>query len=360
MNSSNKNILHDEALRNGRGANLNPAGRYDVLHYQDDAEERTAPQTHIASERPRDIISYNASPDLAFDRTINPYRGCEHGCVYCFARPTHGYLGLSSGLDFETRLTVKLGAVERLREALRKRAYRPAPIMISGATDPYQPIETRYGVTREILETLLDHRHPAIVVTKGASVLRHLDVLGAMADLNLVTVALSITTLDHRLSRLMEPRAASPQRRLAAVQALAARGVPTRVLAAPMIPALNDHELEGILQAAAKAGAKAAGYTALRLPFEVKDIFKEWLTRAYPDRAARILGHVRAMHGGADYDAQWGKRMRGEGPYAALIARRFKVAAARLGLSTGMPTLRSDLFRPPAADARQADLFGDA
>ncbi len=350
--------------RRGRGATNNRSGRFEreTRAAFDDGwgslGEAAPLRTEITRETPRRIITRNASPDVPFDRSINPYRGCEHGCVYCFARPTHAFLGLSAGLDFETRLTVKPEAAQLLARELGRPSYSVAPIAVGTNTDPYQPIEKTHRIMREILEVLSDHRHPVTIVTKGALIDRDLDLLGEMGRAGLAQVGVSLTTLDVHLSRTMEPRAASPARRLASIARLADAGVPMKVMLAPVIPGLNDHEIEALLGAARGAGVRAASLIALRLPLEVAGLFEDWLAEAYPDRAARVMRQVRALRGGRIYDPAWGRRMRGEGVAADLMQRRFAAALARLGLSKELPPLRCDLFRPPAADApRQLSLF---
>ena len=352
--------------RRGRGALSNASGRFERERREavDDGWQSLADlprlATHVQEEAARRIITRNSSPDVPFDRSINPYRGCEHGCAYCFARPTHAYLGLSPGLDFETRLFVKPEAARLLRRELAAPGYRPAVIAIGTNTDPYQPIERQWQVMRRILEVLDETRHPVSIVTKSALVLRDLDILARMARRGLAAVALSVTTLDRRLARAMEPRASTPARRLEALGRLAEAGVPTTVMVAPVIPGLNDAELEAILEAAHAAGAARAGYIALRLPQEVKTLFREWLEAACPNRARRVIGLLRAMHGGRDYRADWGRRQRGTGPYAEQIAKRFALAMRRLGLEGDAPALRTDLFTPPArpGEAVQLSLFG--
>ena len=350
-------------VRRARGAALNMAGRFERLEHVavDDGwnrEEAIAPvRTEVAIERPRSIIARNQSPDVPFDRSVNPYRGCEHGCIYCFARPSHSFLGLSPGLDFETKLTAKPEAAKVLAAELSRRGYRPAPIAIGTNTDPYQPIEKRYGIMRQVLGVLRDFRHPVHVLTKGALIERDADILGEMGATGLATAGLTVTTLDRRLARAMEPRAAAPERRLAALRRLAAAGCPTRVSIGPVIPGLNDHEIEALLAAATDAGVTGAGYVVLRLPREVGPLFAAWLEEHYPDRARRVMGLVREMHGGRDYDPVWGKRMKGEGVVAELIGRRFAAACARLGLNRGLKPLRTDLFRVPTAGPEQLALF---
>jgi len=347
----------------GRGAVTNSVSRYDRLsrHAEADGwdidEELPILRTEVSLERPRRVISYNRSPDLPFDRSINPYRGCEHGCVYCFARPSHAYLGLSPGLDFETRLVARPDAPEVLEAELAHRSYKVAPLAIGTNTDPYQPIERAHQIMRRCLEVLERCGHPVAIVTKGALIERDLDILGRMAQRGLVRVGISVTTLDPHLSRLMEPRAPAPARRLTMIRRLAQAGVPVRIMASPMVPALTDPELEAILAAGKDAGARSASWIMLRLPQEVSPLVQEWLALHYPDRAGRIMARLREMHGGQDYDARWGHRMRGEGPYAEIIAHRFAVAMKRLGLKEKAPPMRCDLFVPPRLPSAQLDLF---
>ncbi|MGR3501047.1 PA0069 family radical SAM protein [Pseudaestuariivita sp.] len=349
-----------------RGAGSNAASRFEPAREavsdgwpggQSDDDALPPWRTEVTEERPRSVITRNTSPDLSFDRTINPYRGCEHGCIYCFARPTHAYLGLSPGLDFETQLVARPGAARVLEDELRRPSYRPAVIALGAATDPYQPIERDRGDTRAILEVLARARHPVAIVTKGTLIERDIDVLAPMAAKGLVRVGLSITTLDAGLARLMEPRCPSPQRRLAAVRKLSEAGIPVRVMTSPIVPGLTDHEIEALLGAAAEAGAKGATWVMLRLPREVAPLFREWLETHLPDRAARVMARVREMHGHKDYDARWGHRMRGEGVYAEMIAARWKRAARAHGLDTRLPALRTDLFRPPERAGDQLALF---
>lgn len=350
------------ARRRGRGAATNDSGRFEAAQRQafDDGWDLEPPldpiRTQVTVDAARSVITRNSSPDVSFDRSINPYRGCEHGCVYCFARPSHAYLGLSPGLDFETKLFVKPDAPALLARELGRRGYRPAPIAIGTNTDPYQPIERERRLMRAILEVLRDWRHPVTIVTKGALIARDADILGEMAADGLARAALSITTLDHRLSRAMEPRASGPKRRLRAMADLAAAGVPVGVTAAPLIPAVNDHEIEAILEAAKDAGASWSSYVALRMPHEIKDLFRDWLAEHLPDRAARVLRLVREMHGGKDYDPNWGRRLSGEGVYAALIKRRFEAAQKRLGLEKPRAPLRTDLFGAPGGGQGQLSL----
>jgi DNA repair photolyase len=313
----------------------------------------------VTEEQAKKIITRNESPDISFDRSINPYRGCEHGCTYCFARPTHAYMGLSPALDFETKLFAKPNAAKLLEKELSKPGYEVRTMAIGTNTDPYQPIERRYRIMREILEVLDATHHPVGIVTKSALVVRDIDILSRMAERGLVKVALSVTTLDRELARAMEPRAATPGRRLDTLRLLSEAGVPTTVMVAPVIPALNEAEIERILEAAAAAGVREAGYVLLRLPLEVKDVFKEFLEREYPDRAKHVMSVIRSMRGGKEYDAAWGERMRGNGPYAWQIGRRFEMAARRLGLNKEKRRLRTDLFTAPTAPGDQLDLFGE-
>lgn len=350
--------------RKGRGAVSNAAGRFEPFERQpeDDgwgALDEAAPplKTTVTRDRSRSVIAHNDSPDVPFDRSINPYRGCEHGCIYCYARPTHAYLGLSPGQDFESRLFAKPDAARLLEDELRAKGYRPAPIAMGTNTDPYQPIERRLLITRSILEVLLAYRHPLTITTKSALILRDLDLLGELAKRGLVSTALSLTTFDRTLARRMEPRAATPERRLEAVRALAAGQVPVGVMAAPMIPGLNDAELETILERAAEAGAGFAGYILVRLPLEVSDLFQEWLQRHYPERAKHVMSLIRETRGGKNNDATFGRRMKGSGVYAELIARRFAIACARLKLKTAGSGLDTRQFRPPPRPGDQMSLL---
>ncbi len=341
----------------GRGVSSQPAPRFVASHTEPfddgwaieaDPLVGPAPATRLRPDPSRTIISRNRSPDLPFDRSINPYKGCEHGCVYCFARPTHAYLDLSPGLDFETQIYYKAQADTLLEEALRKPSYQCRPIALGANTDPYQPAENKHRITRAILRTLAQCRHPVSIVTKGALVERDIDILSEMARQQLAHVTISVTMLDPQLKRTLEPRTPSPARRLKSIAALAARGIPVSVLAAPMIPFVNDHELEDILQASYDAGARSAGYVLLRLPHELKQMFREWLDTHYPDRAAHVFSAIAQMRGGQVYDARFGVRQRGTGVYADLLARRFSLACKRLGLNgRNLHTLRTDLFRPP-------------
>jgi len=314
------------------------------------------PATVVTEERARSIVSRNDSPDIGFSQSVNPYRGCEHGCVYCFARPSHAYLDLSPGLDFETRLYAKTNAAERLRVEFARPAYRCAPIALGINTDSYQPIERRYRVTRSLLEVMAECRHPVSIVTKNAGVLRDLDLLAPMAAQRLVTVYFSVTSLDNKLSSKLEPRASAPHARLKAIRALADAGVPVGVLVAPVIPMITDRDLEAVLEAAYDAGARAAGYVLLRLPHELKTIWREWLQLHYPERAQHVMSLIQQMRGGKDYDSAFGKRMRGEGPFADLIAMRFAKAHKRLGFGR-LPPLDTSRFVAPRKPSAQGDLF---
>jgi DNA repair photolyase len=353
----------DFEKRRGRGAVSNTSGRYEPLARVafDDGwqslEELPPFKTYVQEERARKIITRNDSPDIGFDRSINPYRGCEHGCIYCFARPTHAYQGLSPGLDFESKLFVKPDAPELLARELAAPGYEPRMIAMGTNTDPYQPIERKWQVTRRILEVLRDTNHPVGIVTKSALVMRDIDILSAMAAKGLAKVALSVTTLDPKLARVMEPRAAAPSKRLEALRALSKAGIPTAVLVAPIVPAINDSEIERILDAAANAGVTQAGYVMLRMPFEIKDLFREWLHEHFPDKAKHVISLVRDLHGGKDYDSTWGKRQRGDGPYAWSIGRRFELACRRLGLNGRRTRMTTALFTPPSRHRKQLDLF---
>jgi DNA repair photolyase len=354
----------ESARRRGRGTLSNASGRYEPtarIAFDDgwqSLEELPPFSTTVSVDSTRKIITRNQSPDIPFDRSINPYRGCEHGCVYCFARPTHAYLGLSPGLDFESKLFVKPDAPALLEKELSARGYSPRTIAIGTNTDPYQPIERKYQVMRGILEVLERAGHPVGIVTKSALVLRDLDILARMAERNLVKVALSVTTLDPKLARVMEPRAATPARRLETLRQLSAAGVPTMVMVAPIIPAINDAEIERILDAAAIAGVKGAGHVILRLPLELRDLFREWLQENFPDRVNHVFKLIRDMRGGKDYDAKFGSRMTGTGPYAWMIGRRFETACAKLGLNQDKISLTTAHFSAPRPRAEQLSLFG--
>ena len=352
----------DDRVR-GRGAGLNMSGRFEINTREvfDDGwsslEELAPFKTEVQIEKPRTIITRNQSPDLSFDRSINPYRGCEHGCVYCFARPTHAYMGLSAGVDFEARLFAKPDAPRLLERELSRPGYKVQPIAIGTNTDPYQPVEKKWRIMRQLLEVLEAAGHPVGIVTKSALVMRDIDVLSRMASKGLARVALSVTTLDRKLARTMEPRAATPERRLEAIRALSDAGIPVSVMVAPVIPGLNDHEIERILDSVKAAGADAAGYVMLRLPIEVSPLFRDWLLRHYPDRYRHVMSLIRSMRGGKDYDAEFGKRMRGTGPYAWQIARRFDLTAKRLGLNARKTPLRTDHFVPPRGEGVQLSLL---
>ncbi|RUX85057.1 PA0069 family radical SAM protein, partial [Mesorhizobium sp. M7D.F.Ca.US.004.01.2.1] len=340
----------------GRSAGINPSGRFEPVsrHVFDDGwnslEELPPFKTEVQVEKPRTIITRNESPDISFDRSINPYRGCEHGCVYCFARPTHAFMGLSPGLDFESKLFAKPDAARLLDKELSKDGYQPRTIAIGTNTDPYQPIEKQYRIMREILEVLEARGHPVGIVTKSALVTRDIDILSRMAERGLAKVALSVTTLDRMLARTMEPRASTPTKRLEAIRQLSDAGIPASVMVAPIIPGLTDQEMERILDSARAAGAREAGYVVLRLPLEVSPIFKDWLLRHYPDRYRHVMSLIRSMRDGKDYDSEWGERMKGAGPYAWQIGRRFEITAKRLGLNAERRTLRTDQFVAAAKD----------
>ncbi len=354
-----------KALR-GRGARSARSGRHEP-HVREAADdgwgilERLASEplkTQVREETARTIISRNDSPDICFERSVNPYRGCEHGCIYCYARPSHAHLGLSPGLDFESRLAAKVNAPELFAKELRHPAWRPAPVVIGPNTDAYQPVERRYRITRRLLEVAEEFGQPVGLVTKSALVTRDIDILSRLAKRNLVKVAVSVTTLDAGLARMMEPRASTPAKRLDAIGTLSQAGVPVAVMVAPVIPALTDHELETILSRAKMAGAVEAGYVMLRLPREISGLFREWLVDLMPDRAAHVLSLVRSMHGGSDYDSRFGHRMRGAGPYAWAIGRRFELAARRLGLAGRRLNLSTRRFRVPPRAGDQLVLPG--
>ena len=349
--------------RKGRGSLTNASGRHEseIRVAEDDGwgvlEMVPALRTEVTYEKARTIITRNTSPDISFDRSINPYRGCEHGCVYCFARPTHANMGLSPGLDFETRLFAKPNAAELLEKELAAPRYAPKVIAIGTNTDPYQPIERTERITRRVLEVLAAANHPVGIVTKSALVLRDLDILAPMAAKGLVKVSLSITTLDADLARKMEPRASAPERRLAAIEQLAAAGVPAGVLVAPIVPAINDAEIETILTRAAARGASEAGYVMLRLPLELTDIFEQWLLAYFPDRHRHVMTLVSSMRKGKAYDSSWGERMTGTGPFAWMVGRRFEIALAKNGYRKERLKLRTDLFRRPALAGEQLALL---
>jgi DNA repair photolyase len=356
-------VAVDRDRRRGRGTASNASGRFEPLArvaFDDGWQglEQLPPfKTTVTIDATRKIITHNDSPDISFDRSINPYRGCEHGCGYCFARPTHAYLGLSPGLDFESKLFMKPNAPELLERELSAPDYSPKTIAIGTNTDPYQPIERRYQIMRRILEVLDRAGHPVGIVTKSALVLRDLDILTRMTKRDLVKVAISVTTLDPKLARVMEPRASTPSRRLGALRELVKAGVPASALVAPIIPAINDAEIERILEAIAETGVRHAGYVLLRLPLELKDLFREWLIENFPDRYRHVINLIRETRGGKDYDSEWGKRMTGSGPIAWMIGRRFEVACERLGFNLTSVKTTTEHFKPPRPSAEQLDLF---
>lgn len=347
----------------GRGATVNMSGRFEALSRSlfDDGwqslEELPPFRTEVFDEAPKTIITRNESPDISFDRSINPYRGCEHGCAYCYARPAHAYMGLSPGLDFESKLFAKPNAAALLRAELSARNYEPRTIALGANTDAYQPIERERRITRAILEVLAEFNHPVGIVTKSALVTRDIDILAPMARKGLVKVALSVTTLDPKLARAMEPRASTPMKRLAAIEQLSAAGIPTVVMVAPIIPAVNDSEIEAILKTAQTAGAREAGYVMLRLPHEVKDVFRDWLEATMPERARKVMSLVTSVSGGKVYDARFGKRQTGTGPYAWTIGRRFELACQRLGLNLSKVKLSTQHFRRPPQPGEQLPLL---
>ncbi|MCE4226726.1 PA0069 family radical SAM protein [Methylobacterium sp. C25] len=361
--------------RSGRGATANPTGRFEAAFREDfddgwgaqrehvphaDPEHDAAPdslRTSVATEVARTLLTYNTSPDIGFDRSINPYRGCEHGCVYCFARPNHAYVGLSPGLDFETRLFAKTNAAAALEKDLSRPGYVPRTVALGTATDPYQPIEREHRLTRGVLEVLARFRHPVGIVTKSGLVLRDRDILSALAEEDLVKVAISVTTLDPGLARRMEPRAPHPQKRLAAIRGLAEAGVPVMVIVAPIIPSLNDHEIEAILKAAREAGASEANYVLLRLPHELDGLVGDWFSEHYPGRRDHVFSLLGQARRGKSYDSAWGTRLIGEGPYADLIRRRFRIAKTRLGYPEEKLRQRTDLFRRPERPGDQLSLL---
>ena len=355
--------LVDGERRRGRGARSSAGGRFEPAAREDaddgwgSLEDLPPFTTQVQLEAARSIITTNQSPDISFDQSINPYRGCEHGCIYCYARPSHAYMGLSPGLDFETRLFAKPNAAELLERELAKPSYVPKVIALGTNTDPYQPIERTHQITRSVLQVLAKTRHPVGIVTKSALITRDIDILGPMARDGLVKVALSVTTLDRVIARKMEPRATTPAGRLEAIRKLTEAGIPTGVMVAPVIPAINDNEIERILGACKDAGAREAGYVLLRMPLEIKQLFREWLATEFPDRAKRVISILQGMRGGKDYDARWFERQKGSGPYASQIAQRFKLALRRLGLNERRYALRSDLFQRPVAEGGQLALF---
>lgn len=371
MTEAHNVVDKQRCVRRGRGALSNRGSRYQPTCVEwDDGITGSSPVTECRPVRARSIIARNSSPDIPFDQSINPYQGCEHGCVYCYARPTHAYLDLSPGVDFETRLTYKANAAEQLERELSRPGYRCSSITLGANTDPYQPVEKKYRITRQVLEVLHRCRHPVTIITKGALVTRDLDLIADMAAEGLCSVAISITSLDAELKRLMEPRAASSRARLAAMESLSHAGVPVSVLFAPVIPALNDVHMESILEQAKSAGACRAAYILLRLPLEIRDLFFEWLQQHYPLRANHVVSLLRQSRGGDDYDRRFGHRMRGTGTFADLLEQRFSVTCRRLGLATGEAgPARTDLFTPPAtpdtggretSEQGQFDLFTSA
>jgi DNA repair photolyase len=344
------------------GAGSNASSRF--LEWQrgreatDDAGEPDIRPVRLHDDTAKSIITYNDSPDIPFDRSLNLARGCAHGCVYCYARPSHAYLGLSPGLDFETEIYIKRNAAELLRQALSRPSYRPAPIALGANTDPYQPFERELRITRSVIEVLSEFRHPVLITTKGSLIERDVDLLAPMAALDLVQVMVSIATLDAEIARRLEPRAASPARRLKVVRTLAQSGIPVGVIVAPVVPALTDGDIERVLAAARDAGARSAAYVFLRLPREVRDLFVEWLQANYPARAAHVMSLIRQSRGGADNDSTFGQRMSGDGAIADMIRQRFHAACRRLGFDANRHRpLRTDLFRPPAAEGDQLALF---
>ena len=363
--------MHSIQFVKGRGSGSNPGSRFDAFTREalapeqqdwpcsdsEDSDDTTRPKTVVVQQMARSIISRNQSPDIGFEQSINPYQGCEHGCVYCYARPTHAYLGLSPGLDFETRIFAKTNAAKLLRAELGKPGYKPALIVLGANTDPYQPIERKLGLTRALLEVLAEYQLPIGIITKNALVTRDLDILGGMAAKGLVHVSISLTTLDHALARKLDPRASSPTSRLQAMQTLAQAGIPVAVFASPMIPAINDVELEKILQAAAGAGARYASYVLLRLPLEVRDLFVQWLMQHFPLRAEHVMHRVQEMRGGKDYDAHFATRMKGRGLFAELMAQRFQIALKRYGLQKLQASADVSQFKPPVPRSTQSRLF---
>lgn len=362
LDERNRSALAD-GNRDKRGSITNLAGRYEreVREIFDDgwSEDEAPPplKTQTSIERARTIITRNQSPDIPFDRSINPYRGCEHGCSYCYARPTHAYLGLSPGLDFETKLTVKPDAAALLERELGIPGYQPRPIALGSNTDPYQPIEREHRITRAVLEVLSRYNHPVTIVTKSALVARDIDILAPMAERGLVRVAISLTTLDRHFARAMEPRATTPARRVETMRTLSQAGIPVSVMTAPIIPALNDHEIENLLEASHAAGATGAGYVLLRLPLELRDLFREWLLAHYPGKLRHVMSMVQSTRGGRDYIPDFASRQKGTGLYAELIGQRHKLACMRLGLGRKYPKLRTDLFTPPTRPGQQLSLF---
>ena len=353
----------DADARRGRAASSNQPGRFEPLDRIKDhdgwdiTEDCHQIRTEVRPETARSMISYNQSPDLPFDRSINVYRGCEHGCIYCFARPTHAYLGLSPGLDFETKLTARMNAAQILEQEIRAPNYRVAPVAMGTNTDPYQPVEHRLGLTRACLMVLRDYRHPVAIVTKGTGITNDIDILADMARQGLAAVGISITTLDPQVARKMEPRVPSPAKRLELIKKLSDQGIPVRIMVSPVVPGLTDAELESILGAAKDSGARSASWIMLRLPLEVAPLVETWLQDHFPDRADKVLNRLREMHDGKLYSAQWAKRMRGEGVYAQMIGNRFETAIRRLSLAQKTKPLRTDLFRHPPRPGDQLSFF---
>lgn len=373
-NHENSHEIETEALRTvglepiglelfkGRGALSSRSGRFEsqsTIRVADDwhQEEPDRPRTTVTIDASRTVIAKNQSPDVPFDQSLNPYRGCEHGCIYCFARPTHAFLNLSPGLDFETKLLVKPRAAEILERQISKPSYKVDTLAMGTNTDPYQPIEREWKVTRSVLETLSRFNHPVSIVTKSALITRDVDILADLAERNLAKVAISVTTLDPRLARMMEPRASAPAKRLDAIKTLVDAGIPTAVLVAPLIPAINDHEIETIVETIAELGAQSAGGILLRLPLELKSLFDEWLRAHFPDRADKVLSLIRQSRGGQLYQTGFGRRMRGDGPYAQLIFDRFNKAIKRFELNRETVPLDRTKFEVPSHPKAQMDLF---
>ena len=339
----------DHTLIQGRGASGNPANRFERISYERDEDRDPAEEPKLTTEYYKDtsrsIIITNDSPDVAFEASINIYRGCEHGCVYCFARPTHEYLGLSSGLDFESRIFVKEDAPQLLRKELAKPAWKPQVLVVSSVTDCYQPIERKLGLTRQCLEVLLDFRNPAALITKNRLITRDIDLFKQMNAYHGVAVNISLTSLNADVARVMEPRASSPEHRLAAIEELASEGIPVNVLVAPVVPGLTDHELPSIIKAAAQAGARSAGYIVLRLPYAVKDLFVQWLEDHFPERKNKVLNRIRSLRGGKLYDSTWGRRMSGEGIFADEIRKLFEVSLRKAGMNRSFSALSTAAYR---------------
>lgn len=358
-----KQTVIPEYQRRGRGGRTNVSGcfenerRYDFDDGWGSLDTLPPLKTFVQKESAKSIIATNQSPDIPFEASINPYRGCEHGCPYCYARPSHAYMGLSPGLDFESKLFAKTNAADILEQTLAHKNYKPLPITLGGNTDPYQPIEREHRITRSLLEIFVQTRHPVTIVTKSILVLRDIDLLSELAQHHLISVALSVTTLDRKLARKMEPRASAPQKRLEALKALSQAGVPTRVMVAPIIPAINDAEIERILKAAKENGTHNASYVLLRLPYELKEIFEEWLETEFPQRAKHVYTLMRHMRDGKLYTSEWGTRMSGTGPYAEQIAMRFRLAVKRLQMNKARSGLRTDLFQRPLIAGSQMELF---